>query len=289
MANAVDATIRVNYFAPPQRFSAVLGDSALLEAAFTDANGLPCFPADAAITVQPPATTETPMPAPIVLTMTSTPPLVIVGMRYQVEIAPGWTGAWGARASCTTPAYAAQDTGFDIVASSSAVPAPESPSYPPQALVDPTGASATAAAQSAQAAAASAAQAGTAGAAAGAAAGASAGASAGLTAGASSGATAGAAAGAAAITSAGLDDSTAAGRALLKAADAGVQRTALGLDGRVPATATLSGSAIVEVIDGVTVTTTLAPGVITAVYGAPVNQTWVTTISGNTVSTVRTA
>jgi hypothetical protein len=59
--------------------------------------------------------------------------------------------------------------------------------------------------------------------------------------------------------------------------------------GIIPYSATFAGGVITEVANGVTVTSTLGAGTITAVYGAPVNQTWRTTISDGSVSTVRIA
>lgn len=56
-----------------------------------------------------------------------------------------------------------------------------------------------------------------------------------------------------------------------------------------PSSTTIDGSVISSVVNGVAVTTTLSPGSIVAVYGAPVNETWTTTISGDSIVTVRTA
>lgn len=53
--------------------------------------------------------------------------------------------------------------------------------------------------------------------------------------------------------------------------------------------ASASGGVLTEVINGITVTTTVASGVITAVYGSPIFQTWQTTVSAGVVTTSRTA
>lgn len=59
--------------------------------------------------------------------------------------------------------------------------------------------------------------------------------------------------------------------------------------GAVAYSATVNGTTFTENVNGVTVTTTVAPGIITVVYGAPLNQTWQTTIAAGSISTVRTA
>jgi len=59
--------------------------------------------------------------------------------------------------------------------------------------------------------------------------------------------------------------------------------------GAFAATTTLAGSTITETFNGVTVTTTIAAGVVTEVFGSPISETWRTTISAGTISTVRTA
>ena len=53
--------------------------------------------------------------------------------------------------------------------------------------------------------------------------------------------------------------------------------------GAVAYTATLSSLTVAETINGVTVTATISGNTITEVYGAPISETWVTTISGGTV------
>lgn len=57
----------------------------------------------------------------------------------------------------------------------------------------------------------------------------------------------------------------------------------------VPSSTTVGGSTIHSVVNGVAVTTTLSPGSIVSVYGAPVNETWTTTIANGVIVTVRTA
>lgn len=60
--------------------------------------------------------------------------------------------------------------------------------------------------------------------------------------------------------------------------------------GATPYTASISGSVITESSNNIAITTTIAGNVLTAVYGAPISQTWQTTIgAGGSISTVRTA
>jgi hypothetical protein len=67
------------------------------------------------------------------------------------------------------------------------------------------------------------------------------------------------------------------------------QFTAAGTPVQVPSVSTLGGTTIVETVNGVMQTTTIAPGLITTVYGTPINQTWQTTIVSDVVTTTRTA
>jgi hypothetical protein len=59
--------------------------------------------------------------------------------------------------------------------------------------------------------------------------------------------------------------------------------------GNEPYTATISGGVVTENLDGQEITTTFNGGTITAVYGAPISQTWKTIISGGTIVTSRSA
>ncbi|RVT95266.1 hypothetical protein EOD42_16920 [Rhodovarius crocodyli] len=63
-------------------------------------------------------------------------------------------------------------------------------------------------------------------------------------------------------------------------ASAATERTAIGATAY---SATLAPLVLTEDRNGVMVTTTFAPGVITEVYGAPINETWVTTITAGSV------
>jgi hypothetical protein len=67
------------------------------------------------------------------------------------------------------------------------------------------------------------------------------------------------------------------------------QFNAAGTPVQVPSVSTLGSTTIVETVNGVVQTTTIAPGLITTVYGAPINQTWRTTIISDVVTTTRTA
>lgn len=53
--------------------------------------------------------------------------------------------------------------------------------------------------------------------------------------------------------------------------------------------ATVAGGVLTERINGVSVTSTISNGTITAIYGAPISQTWTTTIVNGAISTTRTA
>ena len=63
----------------------------------------------------------------------------------------------------------------------------------------------------------------------------------------------------------------------------------INLTGATPYSYSTVGNVITEIINGVTVTTTLNSNTIVAVYGSPINQTWTTTISGASITTVRTS
>ena len=142
-APALLTTIRIGAGPPSGAPTILIGNQVVIHALFFDGvTGRATDVVDPSITVQPPATTSNPTPDPITYTPSSAPPLVSEGAgAWFIAITPGWTGTWGAISACSLPFPAAATAAFLIVVSPYAVPAPVSPGYPTQALLDPVGSS----------------------------------------------------------------------------------------------------------------------------------------------------